>query len=330
MKAKKIIDFDRLKENLPAKVICIILAVIFYMVRLTSSVTQKSFPVNLNVKQDGKMVCTTHLPYSISVTIKTDAELLPTVSASNISATLDLNYFTEEGDYEVPVIVDMPVIGTGQTPVEVIIRPERIKVHLEEVVTRPVKIDPVVVGTPAYGYELVSVEAEPAYAMISGPKKIVDSVSSIQSREIVIDKVNKTFKLERSLVNTNRMINIEEPENCQVKVGLAAKMITKSFKKQKVSIRRLSPEFEIDREYAADFILKGPQLVLEDFEPNRDALSVNCSSIKEAGEYDLPVTILIPNEVSVVSISVENIHVSVKDKPVAEADVQPDGGSAVQ
>ena len=57
---------------------------------------------------------------------------------------------------------------------------------------------------------------------------------------------------------------------------------------------------------------------MNDWTPNPDTLSVDLSEIKEEGEYILPVSVLIPQEFHLESVSVDNISVTVKNRPPAE------------
>ena len=138
MKIKPLLE--KLNDRWPAKAICIVAACVLYMFNQHTSLERRSIAVRLNVLQEGEMLCTTHLPSSVSVTIRTNAENIAHVNAEGITATLDLNYITKEGNFDAPVLVSLPSNLENLDPLEVTVYPEKIKVHLEKNISRSVKV----------------------------------------------------------------------------------------------------------------------------------------------------------------------------------------------
>ena len=68
MKIKPLLE--KLNDRWPAKAICIVAACVLYMFNQHTSLERRSLAVRLNVLQEGEMLCTTHLPSSVSVTIR--------------------------------------------------------------------------------------------------------------------------------------------------------------------------------------------------------------------------------------------------------------------
>ena len=58
----------------------------------------------------------------------------------------------------------------------------------------------------------------------------------------------------------------------------------------------------------------GAQLVLDEYEILPGVLSADLGAISEAGEYEIPVTVLLPQDFHLESISVESISISVREK----------------
>lgn len=316
MKTKPLLE--KLKFNWPAKAVCVIVACLFYLFNRYASLEKKSMPVSLNVVQDGEMVCASHIPSSVSVTISTSAENLSQVSGDNIFAQLDLSWITQEGTFEIPVVIDLPPNIVELDPLQVTVYPEKVKVRLEKNAMKSVKVEPLLSGKPAEGYKIESVESIPEFVSVFGPRSIVQSMASVSTEGVAVDGLSDSTTQTVRFANTNRLVKIYGAESAQVTAKIDYEDGIKEFKSLKILLRNLSANFECDTQKRASITLRGPSLLMNDWTPNPDTLSVDLSEIKEEGEYLLPVSVLIPQEFHLESVSVDNISVAVKNRPPAE------------
>lgn len=316
MKIKRLLE--KLKTNWPAKAVCLVAACLFYIFNMYTSLQQKSVPVTLKVIQDGEMVSSTHIPSSVSVTIKTSSENISKITSDNISALLDLSWITQEGSYDVPVSIDLPSNIVEMNPLQVTVYPEKIKVKLERNTIRAVKIVPQFAGRLQDGYVVEDFSSDPEYVSIYGPRSIVQGVESIPTEEIVIDEKSASFTQLIRLVNLNKLIKLYGMEEAKVSVKIDYEEGIKEFKNLPILIRNIPSAFECETTRKGSITLRGPRLIMNDWTPNPDTLSVDLREITQAGDYTLPVSVLIPQEFHLDSVSVDNIDLKVKDRPPAE------------
>lgn len=316
MKIKPLLE--KLRENWPAKALCLLAACLFYIFNRYTSLDQKSVPVSLKVIQEGEMVSATHIPSSVSVTIRTSAENISQITSGNISAILDLSWITQEGSYDVPISIDLPSNIVEMNPLQVTVYPEKLKVKLERNTIRAVKIVPQIAGTIVDGYAVESLSCEPEYVSVYGPRSIVQSMESIATEGIPIDDKKQTFTQRVRLVNVNKMVKIYGDDETTATVQMDYEDGIKEFKGLPILLRNLPAGFECDTQKKGSIKLRGPRLIMNDWIPNPDTLSVDLREITEAGDYTLPVSVLIPQEFHLESLSVDNIEVKVKDRPPAE------------
>ena len=316
MKIKPLLE--KLRENWPAKAVCVIVACLFYIFNRYTSLEQKSLPVSLAVVQDGEMLCASHIPSSVSFTIRTSSENISQVSGESIAAQLDLSWITQEGTFEVPVVVDLPPNIVNLDPLQVTVYPEKIKVRLEKNIVRTVKVTPQTIGKPADGYTVESVSCKPEYVSIYGPRSIVQSIDSITTEGILIDGVSQGFSKSAKLVNANRLARFYDAESAEVSIKIDYEDGIKEFKGLPVVLRNLSASFECETQKKGSIKMRGPRLLMNEWTPNPDTLSANLGGITEAGTYTLPVSVLIPQEFHLESVSLETITVIVKERPPAE------------
>lgn len=318
MKQNQIIE--RLTANWRSKALCILIAILFSAFYQYKYLERRVLPVTLNVVEDGLMICTTRLPSTINVAIRTSENNISSVSSTGIRATLDLSYYTREGDYDVPVTVDLPVNLKTLDPLQVTVIPDHIHVHLEENVRTSVSITTDTVGKPAYGYETAGIEVSPSYAVITGPRTVVNAVKSIKTNEIAVDEKNSTFTEKAFVVSPNRIISVIDPDNVEVKVKISSRIVTKDITDQEIYYSGLSDDLMVEKASYCDFTVKGAQLLLDEYEPNKGTIYVDLNSVREPGEYDVPVSVLIPRELTLEKISVETLHLTVEkhNKPDQE------------
>ena len=312
MKIKPLLE--KLNDRWPAKAICIVAACVLYMFNQHTSLERRSLAVRLNVLQEGEMLCTTHLPSSVSVTIRTNAENISHVNAEGITATLDLNYITKEGNFDVPVLVSLSSNLESLDPLEVTVYPEKIKVHLEKNISRAVKVVPYEIGRSPYGYMVKKISVTPPYVEIFGPRSIVENVNALEVGAVVIDEKTESFSERKRIINRNRLVKIDGASEVEVNVEVGLVQGTKSFSNVPIELKNLNPEFEIEGNFFANFSIMGAQLVLDEYEILPGVLSADLGAISEAGEYEIPVTVLLPQDFHLESISVESISISVREK----------------
>ena len=312
MKIKPLLE--KLNDRWPAKAICIVAACVLYMFNQHTSLERRSLAVRLNVLQEGEMLCTTHLPSSVSVTIRTNAENISHVNAEGITATLDLNYITKEGNFDVPVLVSLHSNLESLDPLEVTVYPEKIKVHLEKNISRAVKVVPYEIGRSPYGYMVKKISVTPPYVEIFGPRSIVENVNALEVGAVVIDEKTESFSERKRIINRNRLVKIDGASEVEVNVEVGLVQGTKSFSNVPIELKNLNPEFEIEGNFFANFSIMGAQLVLDEYEILPGVLSADLGAISEAGEYEIPVIVLLPQDFHLESISVESISISVREK----------------
>lgn len=309
---------EKLTENWPAKAICLVAACFLCIFNQYSSLEQRSVPVSLDVTQDGEMICTTHIPSSVSVTIKTSSENIGHVSPDGIVAKLDLSYYAEEGNFDAPVFVELPANLKVLDPLQVTVIPENIRVHLERNVAKSVKVAPKSVGEVPYGYTVESLSSEPGYIEIYGPRSLVESLKFLPTEEIVVDDRTATFSETRKVMNLDRLVKIIGEGEVSVTAEIGYQQGVKSFERFPVSLSNLAENLKADSSYYVDFSISGSQLNLDEYEPQPYTISANLESVTQAGEYDVPITVLLPQHFKLESISQEAIKILVSEIPVQQ------------
>ncbi len=323
MKAKTIID--RLIVNWLPKSCCVVAATVFFLWHHFGLLETKNVPVNLHVISDGAYVCTSHIPHNVSVSLRTEASHMAEITADGIEATLDLSYISGEGSYTLPVMIDLPPSLQSIDPISFSVHPETITVRMEEKIRRSVPIAVYTAGEAVRGYQVLSVASEPSYVSVIGPRSVIDGIKQISTREVMITDKSSSFSEAVQLSNLTKLITLESDAPVTAFVEMGPVISTRTYYGREIQFKRLPPELEVaEVTEKVDFTISGPLLSLEAYEPGNGIIESNLGHITEPGTYEVPVTIALPAEFILESISVENIKIEVREKSAVEAE-NPEG-----
>ena len=175
-------------------------------------------------------------------------------------------------------------------------------VTIEEVVTRYVPVKAMIRGSPLHGYELVQYSVTPEKVLISGPKSHVEKVKELSTEEVDVSGRDSDFTVKVKLVLDDRYVKIKGNDSVDFHATIAEALILKSFKGIDIISLDLDPALRLASSLPTGTVrVQGPQLLVESISSGQLRLIVNCSKIKKAGRYLLPVTPETPEGIIVLS-----------------------------
>lgn len=314
MNTSKLIS--KLTENWIAKVVCIAVAILVYIFHQIVALDHKTFTVPLEIKQDGLMVNVSEVPHYVKIKVRCNSDSIGAITPQGINASINLNQYTMTGDYDVPVSVliseDLMLID----PLEVSVKPEHISVSLDEKVQKYVSVTPAVSGEVSHGYLINGIEIVPSTVKITGPKKIVENTNYVYSEKVNVKGAATGFSTDVSLDNINRLVETHEEGKFRVTVSVSPAPSEQKFSDINPSIISLSPKFINETDIPKlSFTLAGTVPALEGFELQSENVVVDCSSITEIGQYELPVLFVLPQNISVKEKSYESVNLVISENP---------------
>ena len=308
--------FEKILFNRPVKLICFIVAIMFYIFYQTSLFEKKSFVIPLTVIENGNVVNVGEITNKINVVIRGTSEDISQVQTGKLNASIDLSNITKTGEYNVHVLLKMSDDLMELDPLEVRIQPEVIKVKVEEKGINFVKIEPSIIGEPSYGYELAGWEVEPKHVEIHGALSMVNQIKSIKTDVIDITDMNSDFDTTSFSKIINKKIFVVNKGPYNIKVKIEPKSLERKFTDVQINPVLLNESFIIDGELPkVSLTLSGTVLNLEDFSLSKNAVKINLSEITEPGEYELPIVFSLPNYLNITESSLEKITVKIIPSP---------------
>lgn len=313
MKVNQLIE--RILHNWPQKLVCFVLALFLYLFYHMSLVDRKTVVIPLHVYQDGAVVASGNIPSSVKVVVRADKNTISSIHNSDLYASVNLNFITESGTYRLPVNMRVSDSILGFDPLEIKVTPELLEVTVEEKVSVPVPVEPVILGDLAKGYEITSVEVSPSYVTVTGPRSIVEKYSTIKTSVLDVNGVSKTLSQKVTIVNNNKMLGFDNISDYSVTVNVDTVKIEKEFEGIKLIPYKLSENLTIETEIPLLYVkLEGSQIALENFK--LDAVNLSFEGITEEGEYDIPIRINLPRGVKILERSIETLKVQLRKHAV--------------
>lgn len=196
---------------------------------------------------------------------------------------------------------------------------EGITVHLEILGSKSIQLNFGVSGTPADGYQYVGVSSEPESIVVYGTEEELSQIDSIEIPDSEINIDGATENVEVSIDITPYLPEGVSLGDEATGTVIATAMIeeegtrTIDFLVSSVKINNLSENLQVsyqpDAEVALQF--RGDQERLDALDI-KNAVSVDLSNYTEPGTYEVPVDVIVPDEITFVEGAVVTLTLSEK------------------
>ena len=317
---------SKLFENWPAKLISLVAAILIYVFYQLSILETKNIAVPISVYENGNVRVMSMQDKTAHVTVKGLRENIVSLESVDFKTYIDINSLTEEGEYEVPLKMQLSDNATVLENLEVKVTPAVIKVSVAEYASAYVPVSASVSGSPAHGYELGDVLIEPPSVKIYGPKDIVSSVDHLITGQISLNDRSESFVLETDIINDNDMIEFPEFHRVSVSAGIIQSTTRKVYENVPVTVLKPSEPYYVDvPELYSKITLQGTVLNLENYIIPRNTFYVDCSSITKEGTYLFSVKNSRIRNGEVTGIYPDEFRITVKkaiQEPVVEEPVE--------
>lgn len=207
----------------------------------------------------------------------------------------------------------------GNIVPNVIIDPDKTQVTIpvkKETELKMVSVNVKVTGSPAAGYALDSVAAEPSTVSIQGKNEILKDISLVDTNEVNIDGLSADKEQRAGLVMPEG-VSLVEDQDVLVKLKISSSIAAKSID-SRISFKNLNDNFIVES-YSPSVIsltVEGTAEALSAIESNPVLVNVNLIG-RGRGAYDVEITsdmIQLPPGVTLKSIDTKNVKVVVEKK----------------
>ncbi len=318
----KIHEFYKIfRRNWPVKLVCFVLAVFIYFFYRSATIQGKTLVISLDVSSQGITLPAQNIPKHMKVALKGRPEDIARITEKNITALVNLDYYTEEGKFKVPVDIILAPEIMEIEPLEVIADKSFLEINIVKKARKQLPVEAEIQGTPAVGYEITDIAISPSTVGVSGAKSILDAMVEVSTDEISVDEKRTSFSQNIGIHHESQLISYDDKT---VTVTVTIQPITSSrrFVDQTIYLYGVNPLFEAKADpERITFTLTGNQNQLEAFVPELHTVRMNCSAITKPGTYEVPIEVVLPNGIRLVSQSDRTARVSLV--PIEEEEKEP-------
>ena len=304
--------FNKILDKWPVKVCCLIIAIAMYLFHQASLTDKRSFVIPLQVVEEGAVMHTGDYTSNVTVVVRANTEEISSVHSNQLTAYVSLNDIAKNGEYNVPVKIQVAEELMAFDPFEVKVKPEHIKIKAETKDLKYIPVEALVVGEPAHGYEVTEISVEPAFVEVLGPESIIENTQKIYTEMIDVSGLAKKEVFEAESRAINKLLTINGSSNFEVTVLIEPQEMERTIEGIEVTVIPLKEGLYLkDDILPVTVTLEGTVPVLENYTPSRRFVTVDLKNISEPGEYDLPLVFNLPSYLTIKEFSAETVHVTV-------------------
>lgn len=313
MKANRF--FEKILDKWPVKVCCLIVAICIYLFHQASLTDKRSFVIPLTLIEEGGVMHTGDYTSNVTVVVRANMEELSALHSNQLHAFVNLNGIAKSGEYNLPVKVNVADEIMAFDPFEIKVKPEYIKIKVENKDFKYIPIEPTIIGEPAHGYEITEIHVEPNFVEIDGPQTIVENTQKLFLEKIDVSNLTANQDFSVQYKSLNKLLSVKENGPFKVSVIIEAQEMERTIDNVNVSVVGLSERFYLkDDVLPVSITLEGNVVDLENYSPGRRLVTLELQRILEPGEYDLPLTFNVPSYLYFIDSSEKTVHITVLNK----------------
>jgi hypothetical protein len=287
MKSRRFLE--AVLDHWPAKVLSLAAAAVLFFFYRASTLEERDFNVPLAVELPAGMAVSKPYPRSVRVTLRGRGDNVFAILEEELIVSADLDSFTGEGEFRVPLRVRRIGSAAEVEPLDVRVEPAELRLALEKEIVRTVRVQARLKGQPEHGYELAQYSVAPMSVEVTGPRSAVQDMLSAATEEVDITGVREDFSLTVPLLQENSLVRYPREASVLFRATVRPAQIIQAFQQIDVVSVDLPAELRIAEPLPKGSIsLQGAQLELEAIPPGELRLIADCGEVRRPGAYRLP------------------------------------------
>ena len=207
-------------HNWHLKIVSLILATMLWMAVANQASSEIGLDVPLEYRNiPAQLEITGDMTNTVQVRLRGSSNLIKDVTAKDVSTTVDLSKMGR-GEKIVPLSPQNVQAPFGAEVIRV--NPSSVRFNLERTVTKTISVMPTTGPLPE-GYEVGKVSVSPATVDIEGPESRVNSISSIATVAIRLDRKQSVTEQTADLDVPDPQIRLQHPSPVNVRIEIRRK-----------------------------------------------------------------------------------------------------------
>lgn len=277
---------DLVTENLVLKLFALVTVVLLWAWVQSEEVVEARTRAKVAYTWPEGLVRARQVPKTLVVTVSGPQGVVRTIKRGTLEVQVDL---ADAGQGATSVdFTELELVGLPPGVEVVQLSPPAIDVELDRALTKEVQVQATVIGEPATGWAIASIELDPESIRITGPQEKVRGIAQVSTDVLDIGGAREDKYIDASLAITDPVIDLArgEPSRIRVTVDIEPVIVERTFEEIPVMVRGAGWTTPTQ---TARLTLRGPQESVGSIRADRVAvvLSPPDGTSIEAGALDL-------------------------------------------
>jgi YbbR domain-containing protein len=294
-------------RHIGLKIVSIALAALLWLIVSGEQIVERALRVPLEFTNlPAQLELVGEPPNVADVRVRGSSGALSRIAAGELVAVVDLRtgrpgqrlFHLTPGDVRVPFGIEV-----------VQITPSNISMRFEPSAKKIVPVVPGVEGDPAPGYVVGTVTADPATVEVVGPASALAGLTEAITEPVALAGADKTVTETVTVGSPDPLVRLSEPGTARVTVNITAAPVEWDVADVAVQIRNATRPVQVTPRQVAVRV-RGPG-ESRDRTPGDFDASVDVSDLGP-GQYELPVRIVPPSRIGIVSVMPAQVRVRIR------------------
>ncbi len=269
---------------------------------------EMTVPVKL-INVSGGKVAISDYP-NVSITIKGAARLMQSLANSDVLLDIDVTVFPNGQSIRRILPADF------KTPLglEVIdIKPSELRITLDNITAKEVRVLPSTIGEVKQGYMLESITLKPNSVSVTGAKSILSKLENISTIPINLSERNENFVQNVLLKDYDGVTKIQ-PSSVEVRVKLKENMVEHEFINVPVECMNLKGNLMVANTPSLSYVkVRGREDIIDTF-LDTVTFVTDCSNINGPGSYTGSVAYRTNLVIDILNLEPQTINIEIKER----------------
>jgi YbbR domain-containing protein len=267
--------------------------------------TTYTIPLRVKNQPENLALATNMENINIEVRLEGPQTIVSGLSAQQqIQATVDLTGLTP-GEAIIPLTPE--TISAPQQVKVTGISPSSVTLELESIISKMVKVQPIILGVPAEGYLLQEVRIFPEQVKILGTESTLAEINTLSTESVDIGGAKKSFITEVSIAHLEKDIRLDSNELIEIRPIIIEKIENREFRS--IPIIVIPPQMKVKLDPSRiDVLLSGVQSNLDQIKPDDLVATINTDKPLTKGRLISP-KLSLPEGISLVRMFPEQVMV---------------------
>jgi YbbR domain-containing protein len=311
--------FIRLIDNWPVKILSLFAAIILFALYRINTLEERFFTVPLEIQINDNFVSFDNSVEKVRIRIRGNQEDIYSVLEEDVEVYIDLKSKVSEGEFQAPILIRKKGSALNVKNLEIIVDPIYARTHLEEKLTRSIAVQPKLNGFPLVGYEMEKYFISPSAVTVTGPRSQVEDLQFIPTEDIDLMGRYEDFSVRSRLIHISEDISFLVGDVIEFTGIITERIVIRTISdidiisvdlRENLLINEILPNATIK--------VQGTQQRMEKIKLQNLQFTIDCSAISSPGTYNLPVSVDIPDDLTVLTYNPPKVEFSVVSISEAE------------